>query len=69
MIFSSVKEGILELLYGLRGASQTEIIAGQLGAHLEPKAGATLGSFKKEDLIVSSCHLIAFGLCTMFPWG
>ena len=39
VIFGSVKEGILELLYGCLGAFQAEIVAGQLGTHLEPNAG------------------------------
>ena len=56
VIFGSLTEGILELLDGYLEAFQVEIVARQLGAHLEPKACGALESFKKEDPTSRSCH-------------
>ena len=56
-IFSSDKEGILELLDGRLRALRDEIVTGWLGDLLEPKACGSLESFRKEDHIVSSCQL------------
>ena len=47
----------MELLDSCLGAFWTEIVAGKLGAHLELKAYGSLGPFRKEDPIASSCLL------------
>ena len=57
MVLGSAKEGVLELFDGHLWALWARIMVGQLGAHLEPKAWGSLESFRKEDPIVSSCHL------------
>ena len=72
MTFGSVKEWILELLDGRPRAFRAEILAGQLGAHLEPKACGSLESFKKEDPMSSSCLLESegsFAPCPQDGWG
>ena len=57
MIFGSVKDEILELVDSLLGVFRIEIVARQLGAHLEPKACGLLGTCRKEDPIIRSFHL------------
>lgn len=59
MIFGSVKDVILELLDSCLGTFRAKIIVGKLRAHLEPKTCGCLGSFRKEDPIVSFYHLIS----------
>ena len=47
VIFSMVKEGIIDLLYDHIGSFRAEIVARQLGAHRELDACGSLESFKK----------------------
>ena len=64
VIFGSFKEGILEVLDSHIGAFRAEIVAGKLGAHPEPKACRSLGSFWEEVPIVSFCRLGSEVSCT-----
>ena len=57
VIFGLVKEGISEILDGRLGAFHIEIVAGQLGAHLELKAFGALESIGKEDPTTSTCRM------------
>ena len=57
VIYGLVEDGILELLDNHLGVFRVKIVAGQLGAHLEPKA---CGSYFQ---LLS--FMIGGGLCTM----
>ena len=61
------RKGFLKLLDGHLGAFQTEVVLRQLGAHLEPKACEPLESFRKQDPVVSSCHLGSKGSFASCP--
>ena len=50
------------LLDGSLGAFHAKFVAGQLGAHLEPKACGSLESIRKDTPIVSSCIWVYSGV-------